>query len=130
MNILNVFLISISFLFPANEQITEKLYGKWQLVKVETNREIFIPTKDFFLTISEGGLGFNRDINRCSTKPTITSTSIDYDSELCTRACCDGNRDPIGGMNLYRGNYYVSENSLTIENSELTTYLVRVKEER
>lgn len=130
MNTLKILFLSISLLLASDEQTTDKLYGKWQVVKVETIQGTLIPTKDFFLTISEGRLGFNRDINRCSAQPIITATTIDYDRALCTRACCDGRRDPIGGMDIYRGNYNVSEDSLIIENSQVKTYLIKVKVER
>jgi hypothetical protein len=114
---------------PAQQKQNE-LFGTWKIVKVKTNDGILTPTMDFFLTIGENQFRFNRDFNRCSTKSIITDTTIGYDGELCTRVCCDGEKDPIGGMDLYRGNYIVTEQTLVISNEKVKTYLEKVSNEK
>ncbi len=119
-------LIIISLLaIPLKYQKSNDIFGKWKLERVEVNNEILTPTMDFFLTISKDKIGFNRDLNGCSSKPKITRTSIEFDYELCTQICCDGMHDPIGGMNLYQGDYIITENYLIIQNETTKTYLVR-----
>lgn len=128
---MKIILVMLSLIVVLSKQQQNKdLFGKWKLVRVETNNETLIPTMDFFLTISEGGFGFNRDVNVCSVKPIITETTIEFGRELCTRVCCDDRYDPIGGMNLYRGNYIVTESSLIIQNESLKTYLEKIENER
>lgn len=107
-----------------------ELYGKWKLIEVETKNETLIPTTDYILTITKNSFSFNRDVNKCSVKPIITETTIEYDRETCTRVGSDGMYDPIGGMVLYRGRYVVTENTLTIQNEKAKTYLEKVENER
>src|SRR5687767_2134665 len=125
---MKILLVMLSLIVvPSKQPRSNNLFGTWKLVKVETDSGIITPTMDFFLTISEDRLGFDRDVNDCTAKPLITESTIEFDSELCTRVCCDGERDPIGGMNLYRGEYNVTENSLTIQNENVRTYLKKIK---
>jgi hypothetical protein len=124
MKIVLLVMLSVSCVLPRQEK--NELFGKWKIVKVETGKGVLIPTMDFFLTISEDTFGFNRDANGCSAKPVITDTTIEFEGEICTRMCCDGERDPIGGMNLYAGNYIVNNSSLTIWTEEVKTYFERI----
>jgi hypothetical protein len=108
------------------KQLQHEIFGKWKIMKVETKNNILIPTKDFTLTIEANRLHFNRDVNGCSANPILTDTTIDFYSELCTRICCDGQLDPIGGMDLYRGSYVATEKTLVISNGEVKTYLEKI----
>jgi hypothetical protein len=88
-----------------------------------------MPRVKFFLRIGKDRFDFNRDVNTCSAKAIVTGTTIEFNSEYCTRACCDGRFDPIGGMKLYSGNYMVIDTALVIWNENAKTYLERVAKE-
>ena len=128
MRLLLIMLFFVSSLL--GQQQHNEVFGKWKVVKVETNNDVLTPTMDFFLIIGENTFHFNRDVNGCSAKPVLTETTIEFDSELCTRICCDGERDPIGGMNLYSGSYIVTEKTLVISNEKVKTYLEKISNER
>ncbi len=49
------------------------LKGKWKLARIEAKNEIIIPQKkDYFLTVTEEGIAFKKDVNSCMANPVIT----------------------------------------------------------
>src|SRR5690606_12618304 len=112
---------------PLEQPQNSKLIGTWKVVKIQSADGFFIPKIDFILNISEDKFTFNRDVNQCSANPTITENTIEFDGSLCTRACCDGRKDPVGALINYSGYYIVTENSLTIQSDYVKTWLKRIE---
>ena len=112
---------------------------KWKLVNVKTDTEFLFPKVNFFLTVEknleddisnrqgEYLLKFNLDRNKCWCYPDITPDKIIYESAACTKICCDGIFDTIGGFLNYNGNYKIVDDTLTIINDNVYT-LIKVAE--
>lgn len=106
----------------------EDINGQWKLIQVETNDGILIPQVDFLVHVDDQKINFNLDVNSCFADIEIKNDSILYKAAGCTKMCCDGNVDPIGGFLNYSGAYSFKSDTLIITN-ENKYYFLKVHQE-
>lgn len=118
-----MFLAFCPFLLKDDNQ----LFGKWQLVKIETSKSVLIPEKgNFNLEISAENISYNKDINTCWAENfSIANSNIFIYLEACTEKCCDGKIDSISNYINYNGNYIVNDTLLKITNENGNFYFTR-----
>ncbi|NPD46697.1 MULTISPECIES: hypothetical protein [unclassified Lentimicrobium] len=119
-------LILMVFIQSCDEK--EDINGQWKLMQVETNDGILIPQVDFLVQVEDRKISFNLDVNSCFTEIEIRNDSIIYQFAACSKMCCDGNTDPIGGFLNYSGAYSFINDTLIITN-ENKYFLVKAAKE-
>ena len=97
----------------------DNINGQWKLIQVETNNGIIKPQIDFLVQMEDHKINFNLDVNSCFTDIELRNDSIIYQFAACTKMCCDGNIDPIGGFLNYSGAYSLKDGHLYIQNENL-----------
>jgi len=112
-------LLSFILIFIQSCDEKEDINGQWKLVQVETSEGILIPQVDFLVKVEGNKINFNLDVNSCFADIEIRNDSIIYDLAGCTKMCCDGNIDPIGGFLNYSGAYSFKKGQLIIQNENL-----------
>ncbi len=126
--ILLVIFILFSIGLRAQQIADPNIYGVWQLEYVESENGMESPGVDYKLTIRQGLLSFNTDVNECgAANLTIDGMMIEFNKQGCTRICCDGSRDPLGARIDYQGSYILQDDLLRITN--LRTYVLRKVED-
>lgn len=120
-------ILSLAFIFQACDE-DKSINGDWKLIKVETPMEVLMPKVDYLVNVQDQKINFNLDVNSCFADIEIRNDSIIYKVAGCTKMCCDGNTDPIGGFLNYSGAYSFIKDTLIITN-ENKYFLVKINEE-
>lgn len=102
--------------------------GNWKLLKVETPNETLMPKVDYLVNVQDQKINFNLDVNSCFADIEIKNDSILYQVAGCTKMCCDGQIDTIGGFLNYSGAYSLKNDTLIISN-ENKYFLVKIHQE-
>lgn len=73
---------------------TTSFRGKWMLtaIKFYPQDEIIIPTKDYWIDVSETNFVFKKEANTCHTTwESLDRAGIKINPQIaCTKMCCDG----------------------------------------
>jgi hypothetical protein len=113
-----LFFACLSFTTGQAQSLNEDILGEWRLEFVETMNGMETPGMDYVLNIRETSIEYNTDVNQCSAPlTTLDEMLIEYNRAACTKVCCNGTRDPLGGKLNYSGTYVLEDDLLRITNT-------------